>query len=199
MIAPPQFLISLAQPWADFYADSTVAETIVTFGHVGALLFAGGAAIAADRMTLRESLRGSNGAAERARQLGELSRLHRVVISGIAVMVVTGVLMLAADLEIYYGSWVYWTKMALFVALLVNGRRMLGLEQALQRSVADSSTSADVPGAVVGSPAVPAPSPPPPPLPAEPSEWVRLRGAARTSLVLWFTITFFGILLVNAA
>ena len=53
MIAPPEALVSLFQPWNDFYAHSKLAETIVTFLHVGGVLLGGGLAIAADRGTLR--------------------------------------------------------------------------------------------------------------------------------------------------
>jgi hypothetical protein len=179
VIVPPQFLISLAKPWADFYSDSTAATTIVTFVHVAALLFAGGAAIAADRGTLRVA---GEARPDRIRHLAELRRLHRSVMIGVAAIVVSGALMLAADLEAFFGSWVYWTKMALFVALLANGYRMTRLERTLVENPASDPSDPTVDR-----------------VSAESTVWRGLRGAAMTSLVLWFTVTFFGILLVNAA
>src|ERR1043165_5553446 len=44
---PPESLVSLFQPWNDFYSHSKTAETIVIFLHIGGLLLAGGFAIAA--------------------------------------------------------------------------------------------------------------------------------------------------------
>ena len=76
MIAPPEFLIELLKPWNDFYSHSKVAETIVVFLHTGALLLAGGFAIAADRSTLR-ALRLTADA--RVQPLKELAAVHRWV------------------------------------------------------------------------------------------------------------------------
>ena len=53
MIVPPHFLVAFWQPWADLYADSKVLPTVVTFAHVGGLLFAGGLAVTLDQGTLR--------------------------------------------------------------------------------------------------------------------------------------------------
>src|SRR4051812_43517213 len=112
MLAPPEALVDLLKPWADFYGHSKVAATIVTFLHVGPMLLGGGFAIAMDRSTLR-ALRSP--ADQRTAHLTELEAVHRWVIGGLVVMVVSGVLLLAADIETFYGSLLYWTKMALVV------------------------------------------------------------------------------------
>jgi hypothetical protein len=167
LIAPPESLTKLLEPWASYYSDSKAVNTLVTFVHLGALLVGGGAAIAADRDTLRA---GSWGDTERGHHLGELRQLHRVVITALIVVVLSGLLMFTGDIETYWGSKVYWTKMLFFVALLVNGAIMRGVEQ---RLAVDSRT---------GSPA-----------------WARLRTTAKTSIALWLLTLLAGVALMNYA
>lgn len=165
MIAPPQGLVTLLQPWNDFYSHSKLAETIVTFLHIGGILLAGGLAIAADRGTIR-AMRVSSG--ERGHYTRELAAVHRSVLIGLTLVVISGIALLAADIETFWGSWIYWLKMALFVLLLINGWQMTKAERAIQNN----------PGAA--SPA-----------------WNTLRRTAATSLGLWFVITALGVALVN--
>ena len=168
MIAPPEALVRLAEPWSQWYGDSTVVPTLVVFGHIAALVFAGGLAITLDRATLRAA----RGPAEfRWRQLEELRAAHRYVLVGLGLSVVTGVLLFAADLETYFGSWIYWTKMGLIAVLLTNGYLMTRAESRI------SST----------------------PNAADEAGWKQLRTTAVVSLVLWFTIAFAGVALVKAA
>jgi len=167
MIAPPAGLVRLCEPWANIYSHSIAVSTAVTFVHVAALLFGGGIAIAADRGTLR-SLRLE--ASMRGTHLDELGALHRVVLTGISLSLVSGLLLLTADLETFFGSWVFWTKMALVVTLLINGFTMTRSEKALRAE----------------------PSP-------ESPHWKVLRRSAVASLALWFVITLAGVVLVNAA
>jgi hypothetical protein len=165
MIAPPPFLVSLAEPWASFYGDSHLAQTLVTFAHIGGVVVGGGTAIATDRVTLRMA-----SDVDRRRHLLDVSLVHRVVIASLAVIVVSGVLLFASDVEAHWGSPVYWTKMALVVALLVNGARM----QRIERAAAAES----VPPA---------------------AQWSAFRGTAIMSLVLWLAITLAGVALINYA
>ena len=81
MLAAPASLVSLAEPWASFYGDSHLAQTVITFAHVGGLLVGGGAAIAADRATLRAA-----SDVDRRRHLLEVSQLHRLVIGSLVVV-----------------------------------------------------------------------------------------------------------------
>jgi len=161
----PESLVNLLKPWNEFYSHSKTAATVVIFLHIGGILLAGGLAIAADRGTLR-ALRVTAG--ERPHYMRELGAVHRWVISGLTVVVLSGLLLLTADIENFFGSWVYWTKMALVVVLLINGLMMTRTEAALQRDASETSP-----------------------------HWSSLHRAAVTSLGLWFVITAFGVALAN--
>ncbi len=165
----PETLVRLAKPWADAYSDSKLLETIVTFVHVGALVAGGGVAIATDRSTLR-ALRAD--AHARGHHLDELSVVHRWVITGLVLAALSGVLLFAADVKTFWGSWIFWGKMALIVALLVNGLVMTRAEGTLQR-LDDAALDA--------------------------GPWGQLRATAITSLVLWLVITLAGVALVNVS
>lgn len=160
-------LARLFEPWSHVYASSKIVATLVTFGHVASLLLAGGLAVATDRATLR-ALRLA--AAERGRHLEELAGAHRMVVGGIALSLVTGLLLFAADVESFYASWVFWVKMLMIAVLLANGYVMTEAERVLRADAAE------------GSPA-----------------WGRLRRAALVSMMLWYSITLAGVALVNAS
>lgn len=164
-MTPPAALLELVEPWSRLYADSTIVATAVVFGHVAALLFAGGQAVTLDRSTLRAW----RDDALRARQLGDLAAAHPLVIGGLAVSVCTGLLLFTADLESYYGSRVFWTKMALIATLLGNGYVMTRAEAMLRAGTGDATAA-----------------------------WRRLRATALVSLALWFLIALAGVALVNA-
>ena len=167
MIAPPEALVRLAEPWSQWYGDSSVVPTLVVFAHIAALVFAGGLAITLDRATLRAA-RGTSDL--RTRQLDELRGAHRLVVAGLALSVVTGVLLFAADVETYFGSWIYWTKMGLIAVLLVNGFMMTRTEE----RISATPSAAD-------------------------AGWKQLRTTAIVSIALWFTIALAGVALVKAA
>jgi uncharacterized membrane protein len=169
LLAPPQMLVDLAAPWASAYGDSNALATIVTFLHIAPLLVGGGLAIALDRATLR--LRHDEPGA-RARHLSELGAAHRVVLGGLALSFLSGLALFAADVETYFGSWIFWLKMGFIAVLLANGARMQGIERSLR---VEGSTSAGE------------------------TQWRRLRGIAVASLVLWLTITLAGVALLNFA
>jgi hypothetical protein len=161
----PESLVNLLKPWNEFYSHSKTAATVVIFLHVGGLLLAGGLAIAADRTTLR-ALRTAVG--ERTQYLRELGAVHRWVLTGLTIVVISGLLLLTADIETFFGSWIYWTKMALVVVLLINGWMMTRTEAGLRRDATESSP-----------------------------HWRSLHRTAVTSVTLWFVIAAFGVALAN--
>jgi hypothetical protein len=164
---PPEFLVSLFQPWNDFYSHSKTTETIVIFLHIGGLLLAGGFAIAADRATIRSIGRSPD---VRGAQLKELGAIHRWVIAGLGAVVLSGAALLASDFETFWGSWIYWLKMALVVVLLLNGYRMTQIERSLELDPSETSP-----------------------------KWNALHRTALASLALWFATTFLGVALANFA
>jgi hypothetical protein len=91
------------------------------------------------------------------------------VLLGLTVVMASGFLMLAADLETLLLSPVFWVKMALVAALLANG---FGLTRAGRRLETD---------------------------PESETGWMRLRRWSLSSLALWFAVTLAGTLLTNAA
>jgi hypothetical protein len=127
------------------------------------MMVAGGSAVTADRGVLQASRQAGSG---RLRRIDDISGAHRTVIAALAVTSISGVLMLAADLETLAQSPWFWLKMSLLLMLLVNGWFMTQLSRQLRRD-----------GGVT------------------PRLWARLRFAATTSLVLWFAVVLAGTLL----
>lgn len=126
---PPEALVRLTAPWAAQYSDSPAVATAVVFLHLAGVLMGGGTALTADRATLRAV--GADAAA-RARLLDDLARAHRPVLLGLGLAALSGVLLLAADLETYLGSPLYWAKMGLVLLLLANGAVLARAERSLR-------------------------------------------------------------------
>jgi hypothetical protein len=167
LLAPPQLLVDLAAPWAKLYSHSKVLTTTVQFLHVAPIVVGGGLAIGLDRSTLR--LKHDEPGA-RARHLSELGTAHRVVLGALALSLVSGLALLAADLETFFGSWIFWVKMGLVALLLANGAVMTRTERMLRVAGANADAS-----------------------------WRRMRTIALTSLALWLIITLAGVALTNLA
>jgi uncharacterized membrane protein len=104
--------------WSSAYSNSAVLRTGVGFAHVGGLLAGGGSAIVADRATIAAT---RLDARSRVAQARALHGTHRIVILGLLIVSVSGVLLLGADLDTYLHSAVFWIKMALVAALVLNG------------------------------------------------------------------------------
>lgn len=121
-MAIPEALTSLVQPWATLYADSNVVSDGVTFLHLGGVLLGGGAAISMDRETL---LAGRLAPETRTHLIDRLRQVHVWVLAGLVVTLVTGILLIASDLETFLPSVILWIKMGLLALLLANGGVML--------------------------------------------------------------------------
>jgi hypothetical protein len=124
-----------AAQWASLFSNHAVLRTIVVFAHVGGLVGAGGCAIAADRTTLLALTRPE---ADRRRQVEALAGTHRIVMLGLGFIIVSGLLMFAADVETFLYSRVFWIKMAMIVLLLLNGALLTSAERGAGRGAADA-------------------------------------------------------------
>jgi len=121
-------LARLAEPWNNLYSDSKAVASTVVFLHLVPLILAGGAAIVADRATIRAS---RAAAEDRARQLIDLGRTHAIVVGGLALSFASGVLMFFSDVDTFLGSLFFWIKLGLVGLLLVNGFVMTRTEKQL--------------------------------------------------------------------
>jgi hypothetical protein len=156
-------LATALAPWADFYNASPATQTVVTFGHFGGMMTAGGLALATDRATLR-SMKGE--AWEHRRHLRELTAIHPLILGALVITALSGLLMLAADVEALVVAPMFWVKMFLVLLLLANGWVMLQAERRLVRVH-----------------------------PSDAAGWRRLRRASLASLGLWFAIVLAGSIL----
>ncbi len=118
MIGFAEWLGVLVAPWSDLYSSSAPLETTVVFLHIGGMMAAGGLAFTLDRAVFRSARHGWPHRADLAR---DLHQSHRAVLLGLAVVVLSGVALTAADPTVFLESWIYWAKMGAVVVLLANG------------------------------------------------------------------------------
>jgi len=126
MIDAPQSLVDAFQGWAHLYGKTKLVSMAVTYVHFAGLLLGGGAAVAADRETLRASKEADS---VRDDHLQFLGTVHAFAITGLAMLAGSGILMLLADLETFWASKAFWSKMTLVALLLANGLMMRRAEQ----------------------------------------------------------------------
>jgi hypothetical protein len=124
--------MNLVARWAHLYSDHKAVSEAVNFVHFGGVLLAGGLAVAADRATLRlAGARVDGGTSSWA--LSEIAGVHRLVLGGLGIVLVSGLLQTFADLDTYLTSVVFWSKMILVAVLLANGWVRLRAETAVRQ------------------------------------------------------------------
>jgi hypothetical protein len=118
-------MADLLTNWGSFFANHTLVRVCILFAHVGALVLGAGTAITADRAILR---RGRDAAA-RPVLLETIASSHTLIIAALGTLIVSGLLLFAADADTYLHSRVFWTKMTLVAAVLTNGAVLRSAEQ----------------------------------------------------------------------
>ena len=120
----------LLESWNSLYANHAALRTAIEFIHIGGLVAGGGCAITADLATITAARESS---VARMTELQLLGRTHRLVVLGLVALFISGGLLLAADVETYWYSRIFWLKMALIMLLLVNGALLLLGERQVKR------------------------------------------------------------------
>ncbi len=170
-------LTALVQPWADLYSKNSAVSTSVIAVHMLAMFIGGGMAIGADRAIMRAA----PGSAEGARAVvADLATTHSVVIGSLVITVLSGVALFLADVPTFSVSPAYWSKMALFVLLLLNGWRM---------RKAEDTVLFPLKGLPLHTTEMPVAFPQ--------AAWSAVRRAARFSFVLWVVIVVVSVILSN--
>ena len=101
--------------------------------------------------------------------------VHGIVLVSVILLFVSGVLLAIADVETFLESPVFWVKLALVAALVVNGVLLTRIERQLnERADADAGVIHD-------------------------ESWSHVRFFAWTSVFLWSATAVVGIVLSNAA
>jgi hypothetical protein len=157
-------MVTLTAPWRSLFSRSAPVEMAVVGTHVLSMLVAGGLAISHDRASLRA---GAWSRAIRRHHIGELHAVHRTVVVALAICVLSGLALFAADVKTYVVSVPFWIKMSLIVMLLAN---------ALVMTAAETTLRIDASGAAAAA-------------------WVRIRASSVVSVFLWGSIVLVSIVL----
>jgi hypothetical protein len=118
----PHFLAAGVKSWAAFCDAHRVVSVTVRYVHLAGLVVGGGAALSADWQILKAARATPS---QRDATLAALARVHHVVVPALAVVVLSGVLLTAADTGTFLTSRLYWTKMGFVALLLLNGAGLM--------------------------------------------------------------------------
>jgi len=119
-------LKDILDSWSALYSNHAVLRSAIEFLHIGGTAAGGGCAVVVDLATItaaRES------AAIRPALLQVLKWTHTTIVAGLAAIVISGVLLFAADVDSFLFSRIFWLKMGLMVLLLANGAVILRVER----------------------------------------------------------------------
>src|SRR5438552_18741814 len=166
------YLARILAPWQSTFSSSKALSTSVTTVHMLALFFGGGLAVAADRSTLRLY---RADAADRIQQLRELRAVHRPVLVALSFLFASGAALVAADVEAFATSPVFWVKMGLVTLLLANGAVLTRTEWRLRQTTLPNDSEAV----------------------ATVSLWRRLRWSAVASVAFWIATLIVGVVPTN--
>lgn len=158
-------LVAATAPWAELYGNNPVLQNAVAFGHLGGMVLSGGLALATDRFVVSKRRVTIE---ERRRHLAAAPAIHGWVILGLGLTMVSGMLMLAADLEYLIAARAFWIKMGLVALLLTNGFLIKRQENILNKTHPKISR-----------------------------HWRRLRHLSAMSLTLWFAVVLAGVTMGN--
>jgi hypothetical protein len=128
-------LRDFATTWGSIYSNHAALRTVISFAHVGGLVAAGGASFMADREILSAFRRRAQDGAARLRTV---HKVHGIILAGLAVVIASGVLLFGADLDAYLASRLFWIKMALVVALMINGAILTRAEHRTSNNLGNS-------------------------------------------------------------
>ncbi len=119
-------MAQLLSTWTALFANHPLLRTAVDFFHIGGLVAAAGCALTADLATIAAARRTYD---SRKAQLEILKRTHPIVIAGLVALVISGLLLFAADVPTFLHSIVFWVKMGLVSLLVGNGAMMVAAER----------------------------------------------------------------------
>ncbi len=157
-------LAGFTAPWRSLFSHSVPLEMAVVGTHVLSMLVAGGLAIAHDRGTLRA---GRWTPPIRAHHFAELHAVHRTIVAALAICMLSGVALFAADVKTYFVSVPFWIKMSLITMLLGNALIMTATEGTLRVAAGGAAAVA----------------------------WARIRASSIVSALLWGSIVLVSIVL----
>ncbi len=130
----PAALQPLVASWSSYYGDHQMVSVTVRYVHLASTLIGGGSAIALDRKVL-QAVRAD--APARRAVLHELRGSHKVIVPALTLVVLSGLLLTAADVDTFLASNLYWAKMGLVALLVANGGLLLAAEAAAARAPGD--------------------------------------------------------------